>query len=70
MRTPVILRYNGRVSDELQTLRRAFAAYLNARTPAHRAVMERLIDDLERMIRQGHTFGDPPLLRDYPLNGL
>ena len=47
------------MTDELETLGRAFKAYLNARKPRHRAVMERLIDDLERMIREGRSFGDP-----------
>ena len=53
------------MTDELQTLGRAFKAYLRAGSPAHRAVMERLIDDLERMIREGRTFADPPTERRF-----
>ncbi len=48
------------MSDELCTLAQAISAYCNARNEAQRRVMERLIDDLERMIREGRSFGDPP----------
>ena len=50
----------GAMSDELCTLAQAISAYCNARNEAQRRVMERLIDDLERMIREGRSFGDPP----------
>ncbi len=53
------------MSDELCTLAQAISAYCNARNEAQRRVMERLIDDLERMIREGRSFDDPPASSGY-----
>jgi hypothetical protein len=47
-----------RMSDELQMLDRAIRAYLNTPPGRTRDLLERLVDDLEQMIREGRQFED------------
>ena len=50
------------MSEELHTLPQAISVYCNAYNEPQRRVTEQLIGDLERMIREGRSFGDPPAI--------